>query len=66
MFLEGDGGLYFATELGVLNAALSWFKNYLTNRFHHIKYQGKFSWKIMLGLRLMCWHNQKNNRSPIL
>ena len=38
------------SELGVSNAALSWFKNYLTNRFHRVKCQDKFSsWKMMHG-----------------
>ena len=38
------------SELGVSNTALSWFKNYLTDRFHRVKCQGKFSsWKMMYG-----------------
>ena len=38
------------SEFGVSTAALGWFKNYLINRFHRVKCQGKFSsWKIING-----------------
>ena len=38
------------SELGVSITTLSWFKNYLTNRFHRVKCQGKFSsWKMIYG-----------------